>query len=82
VAKSRSRQKPRAQTAKPRWEWRRAAGGWAEFIRNLALLFLGAPFVEPLLSGAPLDGGRAFFGLGVGIALLVASSILDHERRD
>jgi hypothetical protein len=70
------------QARRRRWDWRRAAAGWAEFLRNLALLFVGAPFVEPLLSGAPLDGAKAFIGISLGIVLLIWSSILDHERRD
>jgi hypothetical protein len=81
----RSRNRPKRQLPLPKrrqWDWRRAAGGWAEFVRNLALLLFGAPFVEPLLSGAALDAPRALFGIGLGLALLLFSSILDHERRD
>lgn len=79
---SRRRQRNKPTMPRPRWQWRRAAAGWAEFLRNLALLFFGAPFVEPLLSGAPLDASRAFVGLTIGVVIMVASSILDNERRD
>jgi hypothetical protein len=51
-------------------------------VRNLALLFFGAPFVEPLLAAAPLEIGLAGRGVGVGIVLLGLSTILDIERRD
>jgi len=75
------RPKDRSFTAKQR-TWRRAAGGWTEFARNLALLFFNAPFVEPLLTGASVDPGLAFRGVAVGIVLLIVSTILDVERRD
>jgi hypothetical protein len=72
----------KASAAASRRTWRRAAGGWAEFARNLAVLFFGAPFVEPLLTGAELDPTLAVRGIGAGIVLLVISTILDIERRD
>jgi hypothetical protein len=45
-------------------------------------LFLTASFAEPLLTGAALVPERAFLGISIGVALLIGSSILDHERRD
>lgn len=78
--RKRPRQKP--VMARPRWQWRRAAGGWAEFLRNLALLFFGAPFVEPLLSGAPVAAANAIYGTLIALALFVLATILDIERRD
>jgi hypothetical protein len=83
MPRSRNRPKPKSQGVKRRrWDWRRAAGGWAEFLRNFALVFMVSPFVDPLLSGAPLNAERAAIGLAMGVVLLVASSILDNERRD
>jgi hypothetical protein len=84
MPKSRNRPVPkhRPSSKRRRWNWRRAAGGWAEFVRNLALLFFGAPFVEPLLAGAAVDLGLAIRGLVAGIVLLALSTILDVERRD
>jgi hypothetical protein len=48
----------------------------------LALLFFGAPFVEPLLSGAPVAAVNAIYGTLIALALFVLATILDVERRD
>jgi hypothetical protein len=79
---SRSNPKRKPQPSPRRWTWRRLLADGRSFFAIFALLFFGAPFVEPLLSGAPLDLARAMPGLTVGSALLTGSTILDHERRD
>ena len=79
TSRKRHRPKPALRT---RWLWRRAAAGWAEFLRNLALLFFGAPFLEPLLSGAPVAVANASYGTLIALALFVLATILDIERRD
>ena len=46
----------------------------AEFLRNLALVLVGAPFIEPLLANnGALDPARAFLGATLGLAMLAAS---------
>ncbi len=82
MATSRKRARPKTALPRQRWQWRRAAAGWAEFLRNLALLFFGAPFVEPLLSGAPITVTNAVYGTLIALALFVLATILDVERRD
>lgn len=85
----RSRNRPRpplpasqARGRRPRWQWRRVFGGLAEFLRSFAFVALGAPFVEPLLTGTPIDWLRAVLGGAFGFAFLAFALILDHERRD
>jgi hypothetical protein len=83
----RSRNRPKSKSAIPagrrhRWDWRRVAGGIAEFLRNLALVVVGTPFVEPFLSGTPIDAVRALIGAAIGLAVLGMSFIIDHERSD
>lgn len=58
------------------------AGGIAELLRNLALVLIGTPFVEPLLNGAEIDPSRATIGAGIGLIALTFALILDHERND
>jgi hypothetical protein len=58
------------------------AGGIAEFLRNLALIAFGAPFVEPLVTGASIEAGRAATAFFWGILFLTISIIFDHERQD
>jgi len=65
-----------------RWNWRRVAGGAAEFLRNFALIVIGTPFVEPLLNGAAIDRDRAGIGVEIGLIIFASALILDHERSD
>jgi len=82
MPRSRGRPKLRQPPPRRRWNWRRVFGGVAEFFRNFALLAFGAPFAEPLLTGAPVDWARAAVGAVFGLALMSVALILDHERRD
>ncbi len=84
MARSRNRSVA-VRTATPprrRWNWRRVFGGLAEFFRNIALVAVTAPFVEPLFTGAAIDEGRAVVGGVFGFAFLTIALILDYERRD
>jgi hypothetical protein len=55
----------------------------AEFLRNLALVLVGAPFIEPLLTNnGALDPARAFLGATLGLAMLAASLMLERSRED
>jgi hypothetical protein len=57
-------------------------GGWGEYARNLSLVFVAAPFVEPLLTGARVGLARAALGLGLRVVFFIAGTMFDHERRD
>ena len=57
-------------------------GGLAELLRNFALVAFGAPFVEPFLTGQPINDERAAFGGVFGVVFVVFALILDHERSD
>jgi hypothetical protein len=84
MARSRGRKPktPALGSRARRRTWRRAAGGWAEFARNIALLPFGAPFIDPLLTGADLDWDLADAGIAFGLALVVVATIFDLERED
>ena len=62
--------------------WRRLAGGWAEYARNLSLVALTAPFIEPILTNGQLRADKAGVGVFLAIVLLAAATILDNERSD
>ncbi len=84
MARSRTRVKP-ARTPAPargRWDWRRVSGGLAELLRNIALVAVGTPFVEPLVTGGAINPDNALSGGAYGLVFLVVSLILDHERID
>lgn len=82
MPRSRTRAKP-SRPRPRRWNWRRVFGGLSELARNLALVAVSAPFLEPLLTDrAGIDAARAALGAGIGLAFLAASLILDHERSD
>lgn len=78
----RETQPTRLRIAGRRWNWRRVASGGAEFCRNLALLALSAPFLEPLLNNAAVHPARAEVGAFVGFVFLVSALISDDERSD
>lgn len=83
MARSRSGAKPsRAAPARRRWNWRRVFGGFAEFLRNLALIALSAPFVEPVLTADPVDWRLALTGGVFAFAFMAFAAIFEHERRD
>lgn len=82
MPRSRTRTPAKRTVARKRWDWRRVAGGIAEFLRNLALIAVGTPFVEPLLDGAEIDLSRAAIGSGIGLIVFGFALILDHERSD
>jgi hypothetical protein len=65
-----------------RFDWRRVAGGIAEFCRNVALITFGTPFIEPSLSGGAINLPLVFGGALLGVAFIVLSLIFDHERSD
>lgn len=83
MPRSRSKPKPKSAPAKrSRWDWRRVAGGIGELFRNLSLIAFGTPFIEPFLSGGPIDPLRAGGGFVAGLVFLTIALIFDHERRD
>lgn len=81
-SRNRARTTAARNATRRRWDWRRVAGGIAEFLRNLALIAVGTPFIEPLLNGADIDISRAAIGSGIGLIVFSFALILDHERSD
>lgn len=57
-------------------------GGLAELLRNIALVAVGTPFVEPLVTGGAINPDKAFYGGAYALVFLAMSLILDHERSD
>jgi len=61
----------------------RVAAGAADFLRNLGLLFVAAPLVEPLSGlGERVPPGPMALSLAVGVALFAISLILDYGRKE
>lgn len=55
----------------------------AEILRNLGVVFIGGPVIEPFINpGEPFNTLAGIAAVIVGIALLAASLILDAIRTD
>lgn len=74
---------PRTLTRQARLMRNRIFAGVADFLRNLGLLFIAAPLVEPLAGlGPSVAGWRLATAIGIGLALVAGSLIFDAARRE
>ncbi|KAF0171119.1 MAG: hypothetical protein FD124_3165 [Alphaproteobacteria bacterium] len=61
----------------------RVLSGLADFLRNLGLLFVAAPLVEPLARlGPPTDMVAAGISVVTGLALVFVSLIFEYARKE
>jgi hypothetical protein len=74
---------PTRSTKAQRARRNRLLAGLAEVLRNLGVLFVGGPLLEPFINpGDPFGASQATLAIFGGLVLIAAALILDALRTD